>query len=217
MDPQEFRKAKQHKAYWPEGDKKALPSGNGERPRLESDPIFDADEAPGPPPGSYHSVAGTVLDPPDVLQLRRDCLHLRKAMRPFSEIAEILGVSEQEARQRTAEAISELETSERLNADLERRLMIEQIDQMIAAIHPMSTGKMLNNERTPIVLEAIDRTLKLMKQKADLLGLSAPPAVDIRIRLQALADEGGYDIVDLEDIAKDVLTAHKIRLPEFRG
>lgn len=164
------------------------------------------------PPG----VSGEILDPPEVVQLRKDCLQLRKAMVPFDQMADLLGVSEQECRKRAAEALREIELSEHANADLERRLMIEQLDQMIAGIHAPATGRKLDGSPTMIDLGAIDRMLKLMKQKADLLGLSAPPAVDIRIRLQALADEGGYDIVDLEEIARDVLLAHKLKLPEFR-
>ena len=165
---------------------------------------------------SNSSVIGTVLDSPEQIQLRKDCLYLRKAMVPFDQMAEMLGVSEREVRVATAEALQELETSEISNADLERRLMIEQLDQMIAAIHPMSTGRTLTQQRTPVLFEAIDRTIKLLAKKAELMGISHPPAIDIRIRLQALADEGGYDIQDLEEVARDVLQAHKIRLPEFR-
>ena len=160
--------------------------------------------------------SGTVLDPPEIVQLRKDCLHLRKAALPFDQMADLLGISEQEARQRTAEAINELQQSEHLNADMHRTLMIEQIDQMIAAIHAPATGRTLGNERIPVVYDAIDRMMKLMKQKADLLGISDPPPLDIRLKLQQLAEEGSYDIVDLEDIARDVLQAHKLRLPEFR-
>lgn len=167
-------------------------------------------------PDETHPLAGEVLDPPEVVQLRKDCLNLRKKMVPFDQIAELLGVTDRQARIAFQEAISQIESSETLNADLERRLMIEQIDQMIQAIHPMSTGRLLNDERTPVVLEAIDRMLRLMDRKANLMGIAHPPAVDIRIRLQQLASEGGYDIVDLEDMARDVLQAHKIRLPEMR-
>lgn len=180
----------------------AVPSPGGHIPQVD--------------PDETHPLEGEVLDPPEIVQLRKDCLKLRKAMIPFDQIAELLGVTEREARKAAAEALSAIEASESLNADLERRLMIEQIDQMIQAIHPMSTGRLLNDERTPIVLEAIDRMLRLMDRKAKLMGIDHPPAVDIRIRLQQLASEGGYDIVDLEDMARDVLQAHKIRLPEMR-
>jgi DNA-binding CsgD family transcriptional regulator len=164
------------------------------------------------PPGS---VSGTVLDPEDVIQLRKECLVLRKAMVPFDKMAVLLGITEETARDRTYEALAELETSERLNSDLQRRLQVEQIDQMIEALHPAATGWDLKHGQRPVVLEAVDRMLKLLKQKAELLGLSEPPAVDIRIRLQALAAEGGYDIVDVEEVARGVLAAHKIRLPDL--
>lgn len=187
-----------------------------ENPNPTPNPPRPGGHIPKIDPDETHPLEGEVLDPPEIVQLRKDCLKLRKAMIPFDQIAELLGVTEREARKAAAEALSQIEASESLNADLERRLMIEQIDQMIQAIHPMSTGRLLNDERTPVVLEAIDRMLRLMDRKANLMGIAHPPAVDIRIRLQQLAAEGGYDIVDLEDMARDVLQAHKIRLPEMR-
>lgn len=165
-----------------------------------------------PPP----SASGETMDSPEIIQLRRDCLRLRKAMMPFDMMAHILGVTENEARKHFAEAINELQVSEQMNVDMHRQLMIEQIDQMIAAIHAPSTGYDILGRRVDVVYDAIDRMLKLMKQKADLLGLSTQTAVDLRVRLQGLAEEGGYDIVDLEEIARQVLQAHKLKLPEFR-
>lgn len=170
-----------------------------------------ADEREDPPP-----ISGEILDPPDVIQLRADALKLRKAMLPFSEIAELLGVSEPQARQAVAEAVQEIQRSEQFNADMHRQLMIEQIDQMIAAIHAPATGQLINGRRIQVDLGAIDRMLKLMQRKAELMGLTIIPAEDIKVKLQRLAEEAGYDIVDLEEIAKDVLAAHKTRLPEFR-
>lgn len=171
---------------------------------------------PPPPPPPPQAASGEVVDPPELVQLRKDCLTLRKAARPYDEIAELLGITENEAKRITAEALSEIQRSEYSNADMERRLMLEQLDQMIAGIHAPATGRKLNGQATMIDLGAIDRMLRLLKQKADLMGLSQPPAEDLRIRLQQLADDGQYDIVDLEEIARDVLAAHRSKLPEFR-
>lgn len=180
---------------------------------------------PTPPPGSSPPSSSApppskdpdeVLDPPEVVQLRAQCLYLRKAMVPFDLMAQHLGISTAEARRYTAEAINELQRSEQFNADMHRQLMIEQIDQMIAAIHAPATGYDLKGQRVSVVFEAIDKMLKLMRQKAELMGINQPPPMDIRFKLQQLAEEGQYDIVDLEDIARDVLQAHKLRLPEFR-
>jgi DNA-binding CsgD family transcriptional regulator len=165
---------------------------------------------------SSASMSGEVLDPQDVIEMRAHCLKMKKAAVPYEKMAEILGISREEAQKYSREAIAELQNSEQLNADLERRLMLEQIDQMIAAIHAPATGENLLGHRVTVVFDAIDKMLKLMKAKADLLGLSSPPAVDIRIKLQSIASESGYDIVDLEEIAREVLQAHKLKLPEFR-
>ena len=47
--------------------------------------------------------------------------------------------------------------------------------------------------------------MKLMDMKAKLLGLNAPQTVDINHRLEVLAFEFGYDIEQLQDIARDVI------------
>lgn len=187
-----------HRALPPGG---ASPESDSEAPRMESSgPVFE----------------GEIVDPPDVLQFRKDCLRLRKAMISYAKIAEVLGISQQEARMYTAQAINDIQQTEHFNADMHRQLMLEQYDQMIAAIHAPATGEKLDGTRTPVILEAIDRMLRIMKQKADLLGISEPPAVDIRIQIQRIASEGQYDIRELEDIAKDVLAQQKLRLPEFQ-
>lgn len=192
------------------------------RPMNRALPPPGSPPPPPDPPGPTTSSSpppkdpDEVLDPPEVVQLRQQCLYLRKAMVPFDLMAQHLGISTAEARRYTADAINELQRSEQFNADMHRQLMIEQIDQMIAAIHAPATGYDLHGQRVSVVFEAIDKMLKLMKQKAELMGINQPPPMDIRIKLQQLAEEGQYDIVDLEDIARDVLQAHKVRLPEFR-
>lgn len=138
-------------------------------------------------------------------------------MRPFDEIAELLSISEDEARYYTFKAIEQAEKSEQTTADAERKLMLMQIDQMIAGIHAPATGKLVGGQSTLIDLGAIDRMLKLLKQKAELLGLTEPPAVDIRIKLQQFATESGFDMLEIEEVAREVLQKHKLNLPEFRG
>jgi uncharacterized protein YihD (DUF1040 family) len=54
---------------------------------------------------------------------------------------------------------------------------------------------------------------KLLKQKADLLGLDQPPLVDLREMLAHIAMESGYDMAELEDVARGVLSRYRIRLP----
>jgi DNA-binding CsgD family transcriptional regulator len=170
---------------------------------------------PGPHrPGSAKSPT-EILPSPDTLALRRQCLDLRKAAMPFDEMAEHLGISEQEARQYTFEALKHLQDSELSTAELERRLMVEQLDQMIAAVHAPATGRHPTLGSVPPVLEAIDRMLRLMKQKADLLGLNQPPAVDILSRLRDMAEESKYDLLELQDIARDVLAKHRLHLPAY--
>lgn len=177
---------------------------------------FETSSSPPPPSSSSPSIDGELLDPPDVVILKRQCLELRKAMIPFAQMAEMLGITAQQARDYTAGALGDLERSESLNADQERTLMLQQLDQMIQAVIPMATGYSVEYGKVPLDLGGMDRYMKLLKQKADLLGINQVPAVDIRIKLQRFADEHGYAIEDVEDIARDVLASHKLKLPEFR-
>lgn len=150
-----------------------------------------------------------VLDAAETTELRMACLDLRKGMYTFREIAEKLGISEADARAHTAYALRDLQDSVTTHADLERRLMVEQIDDMIRAIRPQTIG---SDDHEP-VLEAIDRMLKLMDRKAKLLGLDQAESVDIMVRLQSLAVEGNYDMLELMDLAKDTLSKHRIKMP----
>jgi len=154
-----------------------------------------------------------VLDAPNIIEMRKKCLLLRKAALPFDEIADRLGITETEARSYTADALRAISASESSHAEAERRLMVEQIDDMIRAIRPNTVGYTADGDTAPVILDAIDRMIRLMSQKAKLLGLEQLPATDIMARLQQLAFDGGYDMVEIEDIARDVLARHKFKMP----
>jgi DNA-binding CsgD family transcriptional regulator len=169
-------------------------------------------QASGPNPDVH---TGDVLDPPDEIPLRQEALRLAKACVPYDEISARLGIPEKDARRFVNEELTKLETNELNGADLQRRLMIEQINAMIAALYAPATGDHPEKGRIAPVFEAVDRMMKLLKQKADLIGLGQPQYEDIRIVLQALADEQQYDMLELEDIARAVLSKHRIKLPGF--
>jgi DNA-binding CsgD family transcriptional regulator/predicted transcriptional regulator len=169
-------------------------------------------QAPGPHTNVH---MGDVLDPPDEIPLRQEALRLAKACVPYDEISARLGISEKEARQFVNEELTKLEQNELNGADLQRRLMIEQINAMIAALYAPATGDHPEKGQIAPVFEAVDRMMKLLKQKADLIGLGQPQYEDIRMVLQALAEEQQYDMLELEDIARAVLSKHRIKLPGF--
>lgn len=190
----------------------SLPDPNGPPPLTTDDEPEIPKKAPpkGPGPGPHrprspkHAIE--VLPAPDVVLLRRDCLARRKKLQPFDQMAEELGISEQEARRHVADALRSLSVSETTTAELERRLMVEQLDEMIRAIYDPAT-----DPEHP-VLEATDRVLKLLDRKAKLLGLDQVPTLDIMAQLQELAQEGNYDIRELEDIARDVLSRRRFKI-----
>lgn len=149
------------------------------------------------------------IPPKEVREYRRLCLDLRKQAMPYDEIASVVGITEQEARRFTAEALSFLQDSETTNTELERRLMVEQIDAMIRAGYKLATKK--NGDPN---FDAQDRIIKLLDRKAKLLGLDQVPAQDIRVKLQELAAEANYDLRELEDIARHVLARHRFTMIE---
>lgn len=159
---------------------------------------------------------GEVLMSPDEKIIREKCLLLIKAQQPYPVIGHALGITEAQARRYVHEELLRIEREELNNADLERRLMVEQINQMIAAIHPRATGQRIVDGEIvlfPAEYDAVDRMLKLFKQKADLMGLNQMPLVDIRIRLKMLAEENGYDYDIIEEISREVLPKYNLKLP----
>lgn len=169
------------------------------------------------PTGDPDVLEGDVLPPPDEIELRQEALQMAKAAKPYSIIADVLGISEKQARQFVHEELTKLEKSELNGADLQRRLMIEQLNEAIEAVYAPATGSHPEKGKVAPVLEAVDRLMKLLKQKAELMGLHQPQYMDIEMQLVALAEEAGYDIHELHDVARDVLQRHRIKIPGMRA
>lgn len=166
------------------------------RPPPRTGPRATADHARNP---------DDVLDPPSITDLRKQAFELRLRAIPLDEIADMLGISENRAREYVAEVARTLAGDELHDADAARRIQLAQLDQMIRAIHAPATGRKPDGSLGAPVLEAIDRMLKLLDRKSKLLGLDAPQRIDISQRLEVIAHEGGYDYAELEEIAMRVL------------
>lgn len=154
---------------------------------------------------------GEIIDPPDEIAFRKLAFDLRKRALPFSQVAEITGRTEEQCRRAVKHVLRSLEQDELADTALAKRMMLEQIDSMIAAITVPATGRDIDGHAHDVAYEAIDRMLKLLDQKAKLLGLHAPQRVDLNHRIEVLAQETGYDIEELRDIAADVLKRYQTR------
>ena len=172
----------------------------------------DPGRASGPGVSSQGSgaVSGDVLPGPDERDLQRKIFALRKQAVPMDEIADILGLREEDAYRILNTELQRLEKLSIRDVDSQRLLMVAQLDEMIRAVHAPATGQHPEKGQTAPVLEAMDRLMKLLAQKAKLLGLDAPQKVDIEVSIRKLADEGGYDIEELYEIAQDVLSRYDI-------
>ncbi len=151
------------------------------------------------------AIRGEVLDSPDTAAAKKESFELRRRGLPYSEIADLLGVPEATARHYVKEKLRSIQDDELADTELARRMQLEQLEEMIRAIHAPATGRHQDGSYGAPILEAMDRMMKLLAQKAKLLGLDAPQRVDITHRLQLMADESGYDIEELEELAAQVL------------
>ena len=132
---------------------------------------------------------------------------LRKRAMPFDEIGRLLGISEKEARDAVRKRLNELDQLELESTDEARTIMVAQIDDMIRAITPDAVGTDLMGNTVPIVLEAIDRMVKLMDAKAKLLGLNKAAKVDITVRLKEWARDNNFPEDEVMSVAADVIAS----------
>jgi hypothetical protein len=138
-------------------------------------------------------------------KFQREVFYLRRSSIPISEIADLQDATEIEVERAIALYVQRLNESETNDIEIARRTQVEQIDTAIRALLPYSTG--IGEDSTPHKLDfsAIDRLVKLMDAKAKLLGLNVPQRIDIRTRLEVIAEEGEYDLDDLLSIYQEVV------------
>jgi hypothetical protein len=138
-------------------------------------------------------------------KFQREVFYLRRSSIPISEIADLQDATEIEVERAIALYVQRLNESETNDIEIARRTQVEQIDTAIRALLPYSTG--VGEDSTPHKLDfsAIDRLVKLMEAKAKLLGLNVPQRIDIRTRLEVIAEEGEYDLDDLLSIYQEVV------------
>ena len=166
-----------------------------------------------PPGGSLVPVSGVVIGPDDEEEeaFERRAFELRKRALPFDVIAKQLGRSEGACRRAVSRRLVSLSQDEVTDTNLARQMMLEQLDGMIAAIILPASGIDKDGNPAPVILEAIDRMIRLLDQKAKLLGLNAAQKVDVTHRLEAWAVESGYDFEELRDIADQVYREYSAR------
>jgi hypothetical protein len=160
----------------------------------------------GSPPPYTQVLTGEVLPGEEEQFLRRRAFELRKLHWTNYDIAAELGITPTQAAKYARAELQDIQAAELGDASLVRLLQVEQLDMMARAVSERATGVRSDGSRTEdIDLKAQENMLKILKQKADLLGLNAPQRVDIEQRIEIIAKEGGYDIQELREIARDVM------------
>lgn len=175
-----------------------------------------------PIPGSVISAISTAAKPriaftADDPRIQHKAFQLRKHAVPFDEIAVVLSdelktrITVEVVREAAFNYLRQLNDQESADTELERRMQLEQLDQMIRAITPDATGRDMRGNPTgeDVKYEAVDRLIKLLASKSKLMGLDAPKKIDLDIRLQQLAVSGGYDYDELKELATQVLSEYE--------
>jgi hypothetical protein len=94
---------------------------------------------PAGPPRSP-PLHGDVLDSPDERAFILQAYALRKRSLPVDEIAMLTGRTEEQVRRAVATRLKELDADEMSEMSQAKRMMLEQIDAMMAAISSFATG-----------------------------------------------------------------------------
>lgn len=146
--------------------------------------------------------------------LAKKAFELRKRAISYEDIATAIEQPEEKVRDWIREEIQRRDIEDLNETALHRRLELERIDAMMAAIMTPATGIDKHGRSVQVSVNAIDRMIRLMEARAKLLGLHAPQTVDINQRIELLAIQYEYDVDELKDIARDVLQRrHKKALP----
>lgn len=135
------------------------------------------------------------LTPKDQLMaLQHKVFTLRKQGKSYQEIEQETGVEPQAARRWVQVQLSVLDNDELHNRDLARRMQLERLDSLLAAVWPSAIRQ--PTEAAPLLgpdLEAIRTVLRIMERQSKLLGLDSPTKIDIEDRVRRMARAYGYD------------------------
>lgn len=121
----------------------------------------------------------------EAAQRRVDALRHRQRGLSYRSIAAQLSISEGQARQDVKRALGDLAKEQRLETMSLRQLELSRLDDLYLGLAPNITlkfdkeGKLIE----PLNLDAVDRALKIIEQRAKLLGLYAPTKIDMGIEL----------------------------------
>lgn len=182
------------------------------RPRLK--PTATLPTIPGPmapiflPSASSVSTPSSSPGPSEDPSIQLAAFRMRTSMVPLDEIADALGITPAETAKAIRIHADALNTSEISNTETSRRLQVEQIDRALRALTPMVYGTDEDGIERKVILEAVDRFVKLLTLKSKLLGLDAPMKIDMEVRLQKIAEGGEYDFDTLRAIFEEVVAEY---------
>lgn len=117
------------------------------------------------------------------LERRPQVLAMRKGGASLRQIADHFGISHEQVRQDIKAALADIIAETRDAAEEYRALELDRLDALHLALWPQATKGNLG---------AVDRVLRVMQRRADLLGLDAPQ------RIVNLTPEDAEKLTDTE-------------------
>lgn len=108
------------------------------------------------------------------------CLELRAEKKSYQEIAEEVGISISQVQKHIEAGMRELRKIASEDADTVRRFELMKLDKMEKAMSEMVEAG---------VLDAVDKTIKVMTHRAKIMGLFAPTEVNLNITAKQVSGE----------------------------
>lgn len=132
---------------------------------------------------------------------RKQAVALRIAGATFEQIGERLGITKQAAYDTVVKALDETRTATAESAETLRHMELQRLDALQTALW---------SDAIKGDVQVVDRVLKVMARRAQLLGLDAP-TVQAVIDWRSKAIEAGHDPDELLRRVRDALAAMKAK------
>lgn len=127
-------------------------------------------------------------------------VQLRIAGVSYEAIAQRLGMTPAGAYKAVKRALRRVIEKTTEDAEELRRLEIGRLDRLLLAVWPLATGRQPGAAGPD--LGAVDRALRIIERRCELLGLNAPKAIDLTAQAPA-----GFEVIILDAEGTDSTSA----------
>ncbi len=137
----------------------------------------------------------------DVMTQRMAMWQMRIAGKTPPQIAAEFGVSVRYVQYELRDAVQMIDATKWL--EIETQTDLDRLERLFSAYWPLAIGAEPDQAAAMLIL-------KILEQKAKLLGLNAPKRVDISLLIETWAKERGLDMRDVIDVTGDLFPKPEI-------